>query len=133
MENLKDGGVGEVSINRFQQQLIIKKMKTKLLLTGLAIVALTVIGNGQNKGNGCGKGPCNGAGRGAGKCQGMNMARADSTGKANCANFANGSGKGNCMNNANGAKQGCGKGCGTAFVDSNKDGICDKHQNSQKK
>ena len=64
-------------------------MKTKLLLTGLAIVALTVIGSAQNQVSGCGKGPCNGAGKGAGNCQGMNAARTDSTGKANCANFAN--------------------------------------------
>ena len=98
-------------------------------------MALTVIGSAQNRGNGCGRGPCNGAGKGAVSCSGMNVSRADSTGKANCANFANGAGKGNCMNNSNstGAKQGCGKGCGTGFIDSNKDGICDKHQNNQKK
>lgn len=103
-------------------------MKTKVFLTGLALLAVTVFANAQNpagcKGNG--NGPCNGSGKGS-AC----IAKNNDGAEAN-------KGNGNTITprkngNGNGLCDGSGKGQGQKFVDSNKDGICDNNKTGTKK
>lgn len=113
-------------------------MKTKLFLTGLALMAVTVFasaqdpvaGQGQGRGNGCGR--CNGTGKGAafvdknndGVCDNYENRAANVTG-----NKGNGNGKCDCT----GKGQGQGRGKGRNFVDANKNGICDYFEADTKK
>lgn len=113
-------------------------MKTKLFLTGLALMALTVFANGQDpvakqgQGNGQCCGRCNGTGKGA--------AFVDKNNNGICDNFENrtanatgnkGNGNGKC--DGTGKRQGQGRGKGRNFVDANKNGICDYYEANTKK
>jgi len=107
-------------------------MKTKLFLTGLALMAVTVFANGQDpvatqgQGNGQCCGRCNGSGKGAafvdknndGVCDNIQNGKANATGNK-------GNGIGNC--DGTGKGQGQGRGKGRNFVDANKNGICDTY------
>jgi len=116
-------------------------MKTKLFLTGLALMAVTVFangqepvakqgqGNGQRNGQCCGR--CNGTGRGAAFVDKNNDGVCDNNQNGN-ANAAVKSGKGNGICDGTGKGQGQGRGKGRNFVDANKNGICDTYE-AQKK
>jgi hypothetical protein len=103
---------------------ILEIMKTKLFLTGIALIAITSFAIAQDpvtaQGQGNGRGRCNGTGQGAsfvdankdGKCDNFGTKKANSTGSK---------GKGAC----NGTGQGKGQGKGRNFVDANKNGACD--------
>lgn len=107
-------------------------MKTKLFLTGLALMAVTVLANAQNpvgcRGNG--NGQCNGSGKGS-ACVAKNKEGAGTNmGKSNTVTpRKNGNGNGQC--DGSGAGQNSGK--GRNFVDANKDGVCDNNKTSSKK
>lgn len=102
-------------------------MKTKLFLTGLAIIAMSAFANAQEPaaGQGQGTGRC----RGTGTCRGPGFVDAnkdgicDNQGKST-ANMAGNRGNGTC----NGKGQGQGRGNGKNFVDANKNGICDRFE-----
>jgi hypothetical protein len=111
-------------------------MKTKIFLTGLALVAVTAFANAQNpkadKGNG--NGSCNGTG----KCSSF----VDANKNGICDTYENrtantsggkGNGTGNCTGSgtAQGQKQGTGK-C-VNFIDVNQNGICDTYEVRTKK
>lgn len=103
-------------------------MKVKILLTGLALVAMTMLVDAQNTnaGKGCGRGPCGGAGKGT--------QYVDANKDGICDNIANRPGNrgGNGGNgNCNGA--GPGKGKGRNFTDANKNGVCDQFEARTKK
>jgi hypothetical protein len=117
-------------------------MKTKLFLTGLALMAITVFANGQDpvvkqgRGNGqrngqcCGR--CNGTGKGA--------AFVDKNNNGVCDNFENSTtNKTDSTKIGIGKRNGCGqglrqgKGRGRNFVDANKNGICDFYETNTKK
>jgi len=113
-------------------------MRTKLFLTGLALMAVTVFANGQDpvakqgQGNGQCFGRCNGTGRGA--------AFVDKNNDGVCDNYENGtanaavkSGKGNGICDGTGKGQDQGRGKGRNFVDANKNGICDTYEARIKK
>ena len=105
-------------------------MKTKLFLTGLALVALTAFANAQEPvaGNGRGncKGPCNGTGKG--------VAFVDKNNDGICDNIGNRTAnKGNDNGKCDGTGKGQGKGQGKNFVDANKNGICDTYEAHTKK
>lgn len=108
-------------------------MKTKLFLTGFALMALTLFSNGQDpvakqgQGNGQRNGQCcgNGAGKGSVFVDKNNDGVCDNIGKS----ASNGSG-----NKANGICNGTGKGLaqgnskGKNFVDADKNGVCDNNK-----
>ena len=111
-------------------------MKTKIFLTGLAIVAVTSFASAQkpseDKGNG--NGSCNGTS----KCS----AFVDVNKNGICDNYENrttntsrgkGNGTGNCtgIGTAQGQNQGTGK--GVNFIDANQNGICDTYELRTKK
>jgi len=103
-------------------------MRTKLFLTGIALIAITSFAiaqepvNTQGQGQGNGMGRCNGTGQGAafvdankdGKCDNFGTKNASATGKR---------GQGACKGTGQGKGQGKGK--GRNFVDANKNGVCD--------
>jgi len=111
-------------------------MKSKLFLTGLALMAITVYANGQDpvakqgQGNGqrngqcCGQ--CNGKGKGAAFVDKNNDGVCDN--KQNGTAYSTGN-KGNGIVKCNGS----GKGHGRNFVDANKNGICDTYETRTKK
>ena len=103
-------------------------MKTKLLLTGLALVALTTLAGAQNQGNGIGR--FNGKGRGT--------AYVDNNKNGICDNRENGTAnfKGKKVNGfgiCDGTGKGRRTGKGRYFTDANKDGVCDNFKNRIKK
>jgi hypothetical protein len=107
-------------------------MKTKIFLTGLALIAITLFANAQDPaaksglGNGSGNGQCRGRFCGGCNVTGKNVAFVDANKDGVCDNQGNrtatankGKGNGTC----NG--QGRGNGKGRNFVDANKNGACD--------
>jgi hypothetical protein len=102
-------------------------MKTKLFLTGLALVAFSALAMAQNPGPGKGKGVCDGTGKGP--------AYVDSNANGICDNFENGTAsavrKGRNAANCNG--EGPGKGKGRNYSDANKNGVCDTFEATPKK
>jgi hypothetical protein len=108
-------------------------MKTKLLITGLALVAATVMVNAQQ-----------GNGKGCGKCKGKSSGTAyvDKNNDGVCDNFEKkqagtttkkGNGSGNCDGTGKVKSKGNGQGKGKNFVDANKDGVCDNKESNTKK
>lgn len=108
-------------------------MKTKLLITGLAFMALTTIVNAQNSGTG--NKPQNG------RCRSSSFVDVNKNGI--CDNYENrtssvsdGKRNGNCkgrgQNQKNG-QQGRRQGKMMNFVDVNKDGVCDYYEVPAKK
>jgi len=101
-------------------------MKTKLYLTGLAIIAITAFASaqdpvaGQGQGNGWGR--CNGTGKGSAFVDTNKDGICDNRGKS-AVNASGNKGKGTC--NGKGQGQGKGQGKGKNFVDANKNGVCD--------
>ena len=100
-------------------------MRTKLFLTGLALMATTTMLNAQQGCRGQGKGQ--GQGQGNGICQ-----------KQKGTAYVDADKNGICDNAQKGKmsaerKSGQGKGKGTYFVDANKNGICDKQESGSKK
>lgn len=112
-------------------------MKTKLLITGLAIMAATALVNAQDPGTG----------RGSQNRSGKGMAYMDADKDGICDNFENrsanrSSGNGYCngTGKGRGQKQGMGQqgkgmrqhgqaqGRNRNFVDADKDGVCDRFQ-----
>jgi hypothetical protein len=105
-------------------------MKTKIFLTGLALVALTAFASAQNPVAGRGNGTCNGTGKGS--------AFVDANKNGICDTYenrtANASGKkGNGRCDGTGQGQGQGKGKGRNFVDANQNGVCDTYEARTKK
>jgi hypothetical protein len=107
-------------------------MKTKLFLTGLALMAVTVLANAQNPS------PCKGNGHGqcVRNCKGSAFVDKNNDGicdnKGNATANAMGNkrtGNGEC--NGSGRRQG--QGNGRNFVDANKDGVCDNNKTGSKK
>ena len=107
-------------------------MKTKIFLTGLALLALTTFASAQNpvtvRGNG--NGSCNGTA----KCSGF----VDANKNGICDTYENRTtnasvGKGNGTGKCTGNGQGRGKGKGKNFVDANKNGVCDTFEARTKK
>ncbi len=115
-------------------------MKTKLLITGLALMAVTTFASAQNSGTGK-----NQQGR---NCGSTEFVDADKNGI--CDNFESratdgksGRGNGNCNGKGNGKGNGSGRGCasgqnlgqgnGRNFTDENKNGVCDFKEMPSKK
>lgn len=110
-------------------------MKTKLFLTGLALMAITTFASAQD--------PVAGQGRGSGRCcngTGKGAAFADKNNNGVCDNYENRTanatdstriGYGRCDGTSKG--RGFGKGKGRNFVDANKNGICDNFEANTKK
>jgi hypothetical protein len=100
-------------------------MKTKLFLTGLALMAATVMVSAQ-QGNGNGNGRCKSANKGA--------AYVDKNKNGVCDNAGNQQGK-TTANKGKGKGDGTMKGQGKNrnFVDANNNGICDKNETNTKK
>jgi hypothetical protein len=90
-------------------------MKTKLLLTGLAVIAATSLTSAQQRGK------CNGQGQGKGngKCVGRGNGQCNGTGQRQ-----------NATANAAG-KNGSGKAYN--YTDANKNGVCDRYEARAKK
>lgn len=107
-------------------------MKTKLLLTGLALIAITAFASAQNPIEGQGPGNkncrCNGKGRGVAFVDANKDGICDNTGNRSNASGQKGGGNGNCNGTRNGKGQGQGKGKGRNFIDANQNGICDKFE-----
>ena len=106
-------------------------MKTKLLLTGLALIAITAFASPQ--------GPVSSQGNGNCRCntKGKGIAFADNNKDGICDNIGNrGNGAGqNRKGNGtcSGKGQGQGKGKGRNFIDANQNGICDKFESQSGK
>lgn len=92
-------------------------MKTKLIFTGLALIATTAFISAQSQGNGNRK--CNGTGKGTGFV--------DNNKNGICDNYENRTNKKTVGNNCNG------QGKGKNFIDANKNGICDNYEAGTKK
>ena len=103
-------------------------MKTKILLTALALAAMTTLASAQNPNAGrcCGRGPCGGTGKGVQYVDANKDGVCDNN-AANPAKKGGNRGNGTC----NGA--GPGKGKGRNFVDANQNGICDQFEARTKK
>ena len=85
-------------------------MKTKLLLTGLAIIAATSLAGAQSQGKGKGQGKRNGNGNGKGKGNCTYKIRGN-------ANISGRNGTGKCFR----------------YTDANKNGVCDRFEARTKK
>ena len=96
-------------------------MKTKLFLTGLAMIATTAIMSAQGPGRGAGR--CNGTGRGT--------ACVDNNKNGVCDNYENRATT--RQGKATSTGRGYGQGRGRNFVDANKNGVCDYLEASVKK
>jgi hypothetical protein len=127
------------------------EMKTKLLITGLALIALTTLANAQNAGTG--QNTQSTTGRGVayvdenkdGFCDNFNTARgnyqngwrmANTSGTTNRRGLAQGQGRGTARGQGRGMGPGQGRGVapgGRYFVDENKNGICDNRETPAKK
>jgi len=137
-------------------------MKTRLFFTVAAFMAVTVIASAQTTGQAdkpAGQGTAQGAawvdanndgvcdnyesgarqGRGQGNRQGQAMHKGHGRGNGQCVAPGNGKGRGKGQGIAagNGQRPGNGKGRhngqGPAFVDANKDGVCDNLTTAEKK
>jgi len=112
-------------------------MKTKLLITGLAFMAVTTLASAQNQG----------AGQKQQNQTGRESAWVDANKDGVCDNYgtqkssgSKGNGQGNCKVRGQGRKQGMGQ-CGTGqgpgnkknFVDTDKNGVCGFRETSEKK
>lgn len=117
-------------------------MKTKLFLTGLALIAITTISYGQNV-----------VTSGQQISLGKGVAFVDENKNGICDNFENrkdkaqassgrcgnkggsgyGNGRGNCGGRGYGNGQGRGQGKGRNYVDKNEDGVCDNFKGSTQK
>jgi len=107
-------------------------MKTKIFLTGFAIVVAMAFANAQNPIVKKGNGNCNGTG----KC--ASFVDADKNGicdtyENRTTNVSKGKGNGTCTGTGSGQGQKQGKGKGANFVDANLNGICDTYEALQKK
>jgi hypothetical protein len=101
-------------------------MKTKLFLTGLAIIAATAIVSAQ-QGNGRGCGKCNGTTKGTAYIDKNNNGVCDnSENRQTTSTVKKGNGTGKC--DGTGQGRGKGQGKGKNFVDANKNGICDTYE-----
>jgi len=126
-------------------------MKTKLLITGLAFMAMTALLNAQNQG--AGQRQMNGTGKGTafvdankdGVCDNFETAASNNRNGRRLANakasgnrrgMAAGQGRGTSHGQGRGMGPGQGRGTGqggTNFVDADKNGICDLYEKSQRK
>lgn len=126
-------------------------MKTKLLITGLAFMAMTTLVSAQN--TGAGQRQMNGTGKGTafvdtnkdGVCDNFETAASNNrngrrfvnaTAGGNRRGMAAGQGRGTGQGQGRG--MGPGEGCGTGqggknFVDADKNGICDLYEKAQGK
>jgi hypothetical protein len=107
-------------------------MKTKIFLTGLALIAITLFANAQDpaaktgQGTGPGNGQCRGRFCGGCNGTGKGVAFVDANKDGVCDNLGSRTAA-TTGNNGNGKSngQGRGKGKGRNFVDANKNGVCD--------
>ena len=126
-------------------------MKTKLLITGLAFMAMTTLVSAQN--TGAGQRQMNGTGKGTafvdtnkdGVCDNFEAAASNNRngrGLANASAGGNRRGMATCQGrgpaNGQGRGMGTGEGRGTGqggknFVDADKNGICDLYETESKK
>lgn len=118
-------------------------MKTKLFITGLALIAITTMASAQNRGTGQGK--QNVADKGVayvdankdGVCDNYKGRTLDSSaGRGNNSRNSTGQGhKHGHVRSCNGQGQGQGQGQGSQrnFVDADKNGICDNRETAAKK
>ncbi len=102
-------------------------MKTKILLTGLALLAMTAFANAQEPVNTRGNG--NGSGRGTGQ----GTAFVDTNKNGICDNYENRSATVSGQKRGKGVCNGTGQGKGKNFVDVNKNGVCDNYEARVKK
>ena len=93
-------------------------MKTRLIITGLALIATTAFMSAQCQG----KGKCNGNGKGSGFVDANKNGICD---KAESKTDSTSVNKGKC--------NGKGQGKGKCFVDANKNGVCDNYEARNKK
>jgi hypothetical protein len=100
-------------------------MKTKLFLTGLALMAVTTFMNAQTPESKTCKG------QGNGKCKGA--AYVDNNKNGVCDNYETRSANGNSKCNGLGKGKCSGQGKGKNFVDANKNGVCDNYEARVKK
>lgn len=108
-------------------------MKTKLLITGLALMAATTFVSAQ-QGIGRGMGKCNGTGKGTAYVDKNNNGVCDnSENKITGTTVNKRKGNANVAGKCNGTGQGCGKGQGKNYTDANKNGICDTYEARNKK
>ena len=109
-------------------------MKTKLFITGLALMAVTAFASAQNPvaGQGNGNGRCNGIGKGSAFVDKNKDGVCDNY-ENRTANVTDNKGKGNGKCDGSGKGRRLGKGKGRNFVDANKNGICDNYEASTKK
>ena len=127
------------------------EMKTKLLITGLAFMAMTTLVSAQN--TGAAQRQMNGSGKGAafvdankdGVCDNFGTAAsnnrngrkmANASGGGNRRGMAAGQGRGTAHGQGRGMGTGQGQGLkpgGRNFVDADKNGICDIYESSAKK
>jgi len=117
-------------------------MKTRLFLTGLALMAITAFANAQEPVAGQGQGNIPRNGQCCGRCNGTGkgVAFVDKNNNGICdnyenrtANATNNKGNGNGICDGTGKGQGQGRGKGRNFVDANKNGICDYYEANTKK
>jgi len=114
-------------------------MKTKLFITGLALIAMTTLASAQNQGTGQGKQNATGKGMAYvdankdGVCDNYETRTSNSaSGKRN--NQCNGTGQGQKRGQGkSGTRQGLGQGNQRNFVDADKNGICDNRETAAKK
>lgn len=109
-------------------------MRTKLFLTGLALMAVTVFANAQDPATG--RDNCNGQRNDQCNGTGTGSAFVDKNNDGVCDNIQNGNttgNKGNGKCDGSGKGQGQGKVQGRNFVDANKSGICDTYEARIKK
>ncbi len=116
-------------------------MKTKLIISGLAFLAITALANGQNMGvnspsqNSTGKGRAYVDANNNGTCDNYENR---ATNNSSCRRYANfnycGQGQGQGQRHGKGQKAWSqGQGRGKNFVDADKNGICDHNDTPAKK
>ncbi len=109
-------------------------MKTKLFLTGFAIVAFVFTSSAQNPVSGKGNGTCKGTAKGAAFVDANNNGVCDTyESRSAKGTLRNGKGNGNCDGTGKGKGLGQGQGKGKNFVDANQNGICDTHEEKTNK
>jgi len=115
-------------------------MKTRIFITGLALMAMTVVANGQkaetdnNQANTQTRGAAYVDKNNDGVCDNFNNRNVNRPGQGKFCyrgGKGNGNGKGNCYRGGNGSGQG--RGQGRNFVDKNNDGVCDNFENATRK
>lgn len=106
-------------------------MKTKLLFTGLAIIAATAMVSAQQE-NGSGRGKCKSKANGTAYVDKNNNGVCDNSEKTlKNVSMKKRNGTGKC--DGTGQKQGNRQGKGKNFADANKNGICDTYESTIKK